>query len=124
MIDEVAIWNNSLTQAQIADLFSGTDPRFLHSQATPWNLGEPWGTPGKWGVKEAKTLNAAWQISNLNTALGVVASTPGSTSTAFSVIDFKDPNNAGGGSATAATYSRTRRRMTRISCRWRRAASA
>lgn len=104
MIDEVAIWNNSLTQAQIADLFSGTDPRFLHSQATPWNLGEPWGTPGKWGVKEAKTLNAAWQISNLNTALGVVASTPGSTSTAFSVIDFKDPNNAGGGSATAATY--------------------
>ena len=104
MIDEVAIWNNALSGVQIADLFSGTDPRFLHSQVTPWNLGEPFGTPGKWGVKEAKTLNAAWQISNLNTALGVATSTPGITSTAFSVIDFKDPNNAGGGSGTAATY--------------------
>ena len=104
MLDEVAIWDNALTPVQIADLFTGTDPRFLHSQVTPWNLGEPWGTPGKWGVKEARTQNAAWQISNLNTALGVAATVPGLTSSAFSVIDFKDPNNPGGGSATAATY--------------------
>lgn len=103
-LDEVAIWDNALTQVQIADLFSGTDPRYLHAVATPWNLGEPWGTTGKWGVKEAKTSNAAWQINNLNTACGVLMNSAGFTSQAFSVIDFKDPNQPGGGSATAATY--------------------
>ncbi len=103
-LDDVAIWDEALSQEKIADLFSGTDPRYLHSVATPWNLGEPWGKPGKWGVKEAKTPNAAWQINNLNTACDVLMNSAGSTSQAFSVIDFKDPNAAGGGSATAATY--------------------
>lgn len=103
-LDEVALWDNALTQNQIYDLASGTDPRFLHSVATPWNLGEPWGTPGKWGVKEARTSNAAWLINNLNTAVGALMNNTGVTSQAFSVIDFKDPQSPGGGSGTAATY--------------------
>jgi hypothetical protein len=103
MIDEVAIWNNALSDVQITDLFSGTDPRFLHSQVTPWNLGEPWGTTGNWGVKEAKTMTPGWQISNLNTALGVAASVAGVTGSSPTIF-FKDPDNAGGGGGAPSNY--------------------
>lgn len=104
MVDDVAIWDVALSQLQINELSSGADPRYLHNQAVPWNVGEPFGIPGKWGIKEAKTLSPSWQVNNLNTALGVLMSQNGFTSQAFSVVDFKDPNSPGGGSPTAASY--------------------
>jgi hypothetical protein len=103
-LDDVAIWDVALSKVQIMDLASGTDARYLHSQVTPWNVGEPWGTPGKWGIKEAKTLNTGWQVSNLNTALGVVMSQPGLTSTNFTTNFFRDPTSPGGGAAAPNIY--------------------
>ncbi len=104
LLDDVAIWDTALTKVQIMDLASGTDARYLHNQVTPWNVGEPWGSSGKWGIKEAKTLNSAWQVSNLNTALGVVMSQPGLTSTTFSTNFFSDPQSPGGGAGSPNTY--------------------
>lgn len=103
-IDNVAIWDTALTKVQIMDLATGTDARYVHNQVTPWNVGEPWGTPGKWGIKEAKTLSPGWQVSNLNTALGVVMSQAGLTSTTFSTNFFRDPQQPGGGAAAPNIY--------------------
>jgi hypothetical protein len=106
-LDDVAIWDVALTKVQILDLATGTDARYVHNQVTPWNVGEPWGTVGKWGIKEAKTLNAGWQVSNLNTALGVVMSQTGLTSTTFSTNFFSDPQSPGGGAGATAYLTNT-----------------
>jgi hypothetical protein len=103
-LDDVAIWNNPLTVLQIADLTSGADARYLHNAVVPFNLSEPWGTPGKLGLREVRVV-AGSQINNLNTSIGALMNgTTSGTSTSIGLLDFKDPNAPGGGSATASTY--------------------
>jgi autotransporter-associated beta strand protein len=103
MLDEIAIWDRALTQVQVSDLTTGTDPRYIHSQITPWNLGEPWGTTGNWGIKEAQTSNPLWTVSTLNNVIGILATHPGVTGSSPTIF-FKDPENAGGGGAAPANF--------------------
>lgn len=103
MLDDVAIWDNSLTSLQVMDLFTGTDARYVHDAVTPLNLGEPWGTTGKLGVMETRVTGGV-VVNGANIAFGVLANGVSTTNSTLTQLYFKDPDNAGGGGGAPNNY--------------------
>ena len=105
-LDDVALWDQTLTPLEVADLYAGTDARYVHNTITPYNVGEPWGTPGFIGMREARNPSPGTAgINNLNTLLGTQSNgTAVFTSSSFSQLYFKDPENAGGGGSATQSF--------------------
>ena len=115
-MDDVAIFNHALSAAEVQSLAKGADPRtvpavgrtgFLN-RVYPWSVGEPWGTPGNFGVRalrDAEGPNAvggttinnlgdlSWLLRNKST-VARFANDP-YIDAPYSKFSFRDPDNSG-----------------------------
>ncbi len=115
-LDDVAIFNHALTAAQIHSLARGADPRTVPAPGRtamltrfyPWGIGEPWGTPGNFGVRALRdaegpngvggtTVNSMGDLSYL---LRNKSTIPRYNNDSFldgnyGKISFRDPDNSG-----------------------------
>lgn len=101
MLDNVAIWDEALTQAQIDDLSRGGNPLALRTSFWPYGAGEPWGGNGTLGVRMNKpaivnglpdVVSAMWHnVSTIN-------------NTTATRLNFADPNAPGGALGGYITY--------------------
>ncbi len=100
-LDNVAIWDEALTIAQIDDLSRGGDPLALRTTFWPYGAGEPWGGNGTLGVRENKPAIVN-SLGDVTAAMwNNVGTVNNSTATRLS---FGDPQSPGGALGGYATY--------------------
>ncbi len=116
-LDDVAIFNHALSAAEVMSLAKGADPRSVPSSGRapvlnrlyPWGVGEPWGTPGNFGVRglrDAEGPNAVGgtTFNNMGDLSYVIRNKPTVTrfnndawiDGQYSKLSFRDPDNSGG----------------------------
>lgn len=101
MLDNVAIWDEALTQAQIDDLSRGGDPLAPRTTFWPYGAGEPWGNNNTLGVRENKPTT----VNGLADVIGALWNNVGTFSnTTATRLNFADPNSPGSALAGYTTY--------------------
>ena len=101
MLDNVAVWDQALTQAQIDDLSRGGSPLDLRTTFWPYGAGEPWGGNGTLGVRENKPTT----VNGLGDVVAAMWNNVGTFSNSTAArLNFADPNSPGGALAGYTTY--------------------
>jgi hypothetical protein len=101
MLDNVAIWDEALSQAQVDDLSRGGNPLSLRTTVWPYGAGEPWGSTGTLGVRMNKPAIVNGLHDVVNSMWNNVGTVNNTTATRLS---FADPNSPGGALAGYTTY--------------------